>query len=101
MDEFIVVIHIEHVVWVITDNATNYMAIGRVLMKRHPTLFWIPCAMHYIDFMMEDIKKIYLMMEDIKKIYFVEKVIGEAKRITRFIYNHALVLSLMRTCTKK
>ena len=47
-----------NVVQVISDNAANYVAAGRMLMDRYPSLFWTPCAAHYIDLMLEDMGKI-------------------------------------------
>jgi hypothetical protein len=37
------------------------------------------------------------MLESIGKVYFVKEVIEEAKVIIKFIYDHALVISLMMT----
>jgi hypothetical protein len=39
MDAFIQEIGMHNVVQIITDNATNYAAAGRVLMERHRSLF--------------------------------------------------------------
>ena len=89
LDEFIQEIGPQHVVQVVTDNAANYVAAGRMLMDRHPTLFWTPCAAHCID----------LILEDMGKIQFIKDVIHSARSITKFIYNHASVLSLMRKFT--
>jgi hypothetical protein len=48
--------HQQHnVVQIITDNATNYVVTGRILMERHRSLFWILCIAHFIDLMLEDI----------------------------------------------
>ena len=85
LDVFILEVGAEHVVQVITNNATNYVVASRVLMERHPTLFWTPCAAHCID----------LMLEDIGKIPFVKDIVDSSKSITKFIYNHACVLKLM------
>eukprot|EP00253_Pinus_taeda_P018426 PITA_18426 len=89
LDVFILKVGAENVVQVITDNAANYVAAGRMLMERHPTLFWTPCATHYID----------LMLEDIGKISFVKDIVESSKSITKFIYNHTSVLILMRRFT--
>ena len=59
-------------------------------MERHPSLFWTPCVAHYND----------LMLKDMGKIPFIKEVVDHAKSITKFIYNHAFVLSLMRRYTK-
>ena len=58
LDEFIQEVGPQHVVQVITDNATNYVVADRMLMQRYPTLFWTPCAAHCIDLIWEDIGKI-------------------------------------------
>lgn len=89
LDVFILEVGAENVVQVITDNAANYVAAGRMVMDRHPTLFWTPCAAHCID----------LMLEDIGKISFVKDIVESSKSITKFIYNHIYVLSLMRKFT--
>jgi len=89
LDVFILEVGVENVVQVITDNAANYVAAGRMLMDRHPTLFWTRCAAHCID----------LMLEDIGKISFVKDIVESSKSITKFIYNHTSVLSLMRKFT--
>eukprot|EP00253_Pinus_taeda_P004121 PITA_04121 len=86
LDVFILEVGAKHVVQVIMDNAANYVVVGRMLMERHPTLFWTPCATHCID----------LMLKNIGKISFVKDIVNSSKSITKFIYNHTYVLSLMR-----
>eukprot|EP00253_Pinus_taeda_P006458 PITA_06458 len=88
LDVFILEVGVENVVQVITDNATNYVVAGRMLMDRYPTLLWTPCAAHCID-----------LLEDIGKIPFVKDIVDSSKSITKFIYNHTSVLSLMRRFT--
>jgi hypothetical protein len=62
---------------------------GRILQERHPTLFWTPCAAHVLD----------LLLEDIGKLDWVTQIVEDARRITKYIYNHPWVLSLMREHT--
>ena len=45
---------VANVVQAITDNAANYVAAGRLLSTKYPTIFWTPCATHCIDLMLED-----------------------------------------------
>ena len=78
-----------NVVQIITDNASNYVLAGKLLEEKHPTIFWTPCAAHCID----------LMLEDIGKLDWVKNTVDHAKSITKFIYNHSWILSLMRKHT--
>ncbi len=89
LNEFIQEIGAQHVVQFITDNAANYVAAGRMLMSKYPTIFWTPCATHCLD----------LLLEDLGKIDWIRDAIDSAKSITKFIYNHSSVLSLMRRFT--
>jgi hypothetical protein len=63
MDAFIQEIGMHNVVQIITDNATNYVAAGRLLMERNRSLFWTPCATHCIDLMLEDMGKTSFIKE--------------------------------------
>ncbi|XP_052111648.1 uncharacterized protein LOC107470826 [Arachis duranensis] len=47
----------ENVVHVVTDNAVNYVAAGRLLESEFPRLYWSPCAAHCINLMLQDIGK--------------------------------------------
>ena len=89
LDDVVEEVGVENVVQVITDNASNYVAAGKLLEDKHPTIWWTPCAAHCLD----------LMLEDIGKIECVRKCVEQAKSITRYIYNHSWVLTLMRKCT--
>ena len=53
LDGFILEIGLQYVVQVITNNAANYVVVGRMLMERYPSLYWIPCVAHCIDLMLE------------------------------------------------
>jgi hypothetical protein len=89
MDEVIKEVGEENVVQIVTDNAANYVAAGKLLMERHPHLFWTPCAAHCID----------LMLEDIGKLPWIKTIIEKGRSVCKFIYNHTWVLNLMRKYT--
>ena len=57
-DEVIEEVGAQDVVQIITDNASNYVAAGRMLEEKHPTIWWTPCAAHCLDLMLEDIGKL-------------------------------------------
>lgn len=68
----------QNTVQVITDNGPWCNATSELLMERQPHIFWTPCATHYFD----------LMLMDIKKIHRIKQVVEINWSITRFIYNH-------------
>eukprot|EP00253_Pinus_taeda_P004371 PITA_04371 len=88
LDQVVEEVGVANVVQVITNNASNYVLANKLLEEKHKTIFWTPCVAHCID----------LMLEDIGKIDWV-KIVDHAKSITKFIYNHSLILSLMRKHT--
>ncbi|GLJ18817.1 hypothetical protein SUGI_0336250 [Cryptomeria japonica] len=90
LDEVVMDVGVQNVIQVVTDNAAAYVAAGKVLMARHPTLFWSPCAAHCLD----------LLLEDIGKLSWVKKVVEDGRNITKYIYNHTWVLNLMREHTE-
>ncbi|KAL4321802.1 hypothetical protein AHAS_Ahas14G0146900 [Arachis hypogaea] len=79
----------ENVVHVVTDNAANYVAAGRLLESEFPRLYWSPCAAHCIN----------LMLQDIGKFVEVTEIVSQASMITKYIYNHCHPLYLMRQFT--
>ncbi|XP_058763588.1 uncharacterized protein LOC131637040 [Vicia villosa] len=79
----------ENVVQIVTDNAANYVAAGKLLEKEFPKLFWSPCAAHCIN----------LMLQDMGKLDEVSEAVSHASKITKYIYNHCFALYLMRQNT--
>ncbi|XP_021803759.1 uncharacterized protein LOC110748023 [Prunus avium] len=90
LDDVVKEVGEEHVIQVITDNASNYKNVGVKLMEKRKKLWWTPCAAHCID----------LMLEDISKMKVFEDTIRLAKQVVKFIYGHTWVLALMRSFTK-
>jgi hypothetical protein len=71
------------------DNVANYVIDSRLLMLRYWTLFWTLCVAHCID----------LILEIMGKVPYMKDIVELARSITKFIYNLASVLSLMRRFT--
>ena len=53
----------DKVVQVVTDNASNCVRGGELLMKHFPNIFWTPCTAHCIDLALHDIGKIPWFMK--------------------------------------
>ncbi|XP_020963400.1 uncharacterized protein LOC107645034 [Arachis ipaensis] len=71
----------QSVVQVVTDNGSNYVLAGKLLMEKRPNLFWTPCAAHCLDLMLEDIGKLPLIQKTIKSAISLELV---RHAVTRF-----------------
>ncbi|KAG6629998.1 hypothetical protein CIPAW_14G124200 [Carya illinoinensis] len=80
---------VENIVQFITDNDVNYKAVGKKLQQKYGSFFWSPCAAHCIDLMLENFC-------DPRHFPIIDETIKKARKITKFIYNHAWVLALMR-----
>ncbi|XWS56608.1 hypothetical protein CRYUN_Cryun09bG0100900 [Craigia yunnanensis] len=79
----------KHVLQVITNGEEQYIVTGRRLAETFPTLYWSPCAAHCVD----------LILEDFAKLEWINATIEQARSITRFIYNHSVVLNMVRRYT--
>nr|XP_043625897.1 uncharacterized protein LOC122597364 [Erigeron canadensis] len=76
----------KNVVHLVTDNAANCKAAGRLLSEKYPLISWSPCAAHCIN----------LIMKDVSEIPDVANLIQLASRITVFMYNHKWPLNWLR-----
>ncbi|XP_057804187.1 uncharacterized protein LOC131019614 [Salvia miltiorrhiza] len=81
----------ELVVQVVTDNASNYKAAGKLLMEKRKSLYWTPCVAHCID----------LMFEKLGELPQHKNALMKARKVSNFIYNHGLVLAMMRKHTDR
>ncbi|KAL4396541.1 hypothetical protein AHAS_Ahas01G0102200 [Arachis hypogaea] len=87
--DVVLFVGLENVVHIVTNNAVNYVAAGRLLEAEFPKLYWSPCAAHCAN----------LMFQDIGKLQEVSETVSQASVITKYIYNHFYPLFLMRKFT--
>ncbi|KAL5734665.1 hypothetical protein ACOSP7_032526 [Xanthoceras sorbifolium] len=80
---------VRHVLQVITSSEEQYIVVGRRLTDTFPTLYWTPCAARCLD----------LILEDFAKLEWINAIIEQARAITRFVYNHSVVLNMVRRYT--
>lgn len=79
----------ENIVQFITDIDETYKVAVNLLAVRYGTFVWSPCAARCIDLMLEN-------LADPRYFPMISETLSKARKITKFIYNHAWVLSLMR-----
>eukprot|EP00258_Populus_trichocarpa_P049868 XP_024465887.1 uncharacterized protein LOC18102381 [Populus trichocarpa] len=88
-DEVVKEVGQENIVQFVSDNEAAFKAARKALQQRYDTFFWSLCAAHCIDLMLENIS-------DPRYFSMIDETIKKARNITKFIYNHAWVLALMR-----
>lgn len=86
LESIVVEVGIEDVVQVLTDSTSSFVHAGRLLMAKHPSLYWTPCAVHCIN----------KMLEDFSNLETVNTVLKEANIITTYIYSHTSTLNVLR-----
>ncbi|GAB4826290.1 hypothetical protein Ancab_040356 [Ancistrocladus abbreviatus] len=79
----------ENVVQIIVDGALSYSGIGNHIVQNYGTIFVSPCASQCVN----------LILEDFCKIDWVNRCLSQAQTITKFIYNNATLLELMKKFT--
>ncbi|GAB4831829.1 hypothetical protein Ancab_040253 [Ancistrocladus abbreviatus] len=89
LKEVVEEVGVRNVLQVITISEERYAVAGRKLSDAYPTLYWSPCAAG----------SIYLILEDFGKLEWINAVLEQCKSITRFIYNHCVVLNMVRRYT--
>ncbi|XP_044509814.1 uncharacterized protein LOC123228443 [Mangifera indica] len=80
---------VRHVLQVITSSEEQYIVAVRRLTDTFPTLYWTPCAARCLN----------LILEDFLKLEWINAIIEQARAITRFVYNHSVVLNMARRYT--
>ncbi|XP_039144006.1 uncharacterized protein LOC120281171 [Dioscorea cayenensis subsp. rotundata] len=86
LDSLVEEIGEDHVVQVLTDSVSAYVLAGEKLMEKRKKLFWSSCAAHCTD----------LMLEDIGQLPMHANTLSKAKQITTFIYQHTLLINMIR-----
>ncbi|KAH0640024.1 hypothetical protein KY290_037314 [Solanum tuberosum] len=81
----------ENGVQIVTDNASENVKAGSMMMGAYPHIYWTPCAAHCIN----------LMFGDIFKVKPYASVFKKAIRIHSYISQRPLLLNLMRKFTKE
>ncbi|XP_039134542.1 uncharacterized protein LOC120271927 [Dioscorea cayenensis subsp. rotundata] len=76
----------DNVVHLVTDNASNYVAAGRLIHEKYDHIYWSPCAVHCLN----------LILKDIGKRDHVAELVSRASKVTIFVYNHIYILSWLR-----
>ncbi|XP_011621156.1 uncharacterized protein LOC105420191 [Amborella trichopoda] len=80
----------QNIVYLVTDNRSNYVLAGDLIESRLSHIHKTWCATHGLNLLLEDIDK---------DIIWVQNVIKDAKLIVNFTYRYTIILDLMRKNT--
>ncbi|CAL9008817.1 unnamed protein product [Prunus brigantina] len=79
----------ENVVQIIMDSSFNYTGVANHILQNYATIFVSPCASQCLN----------LILEEFSKVDWVNRCILQAQTISKFIYNNASMLDLMKKFT--
>ncbi|XP_065868688.1 uncharacterized protein [Euphorbia lathyris] len=79
----------ENVVQIIMDTSFHYTGIVNHILQNYGTIFVSPCASHCLN----------LILEEFSKVDWVNRCILQAQTVSKFIYNNASLLDLMKKFT--
>ena len=85
-DEIITWVGPSNVIQMVTNNATNYVTVGRLIFEKYKHINWSPCATHYLK----------LIFKDICRLDHITELTRCASKVTIFVYNHVALLSCLR-----
>lgn len=81
-----------NVVHLVTNNARNYAATGRLIHEKYDHIYWSPCVVYCLN----------LILKDIGKKDHVVELASCTSKITIFIYNYIYLLTwLERYCMSR
>ncbi|XP_020982486.1 uncharacterized protein LOC110273621 [Arachis duranensis] len=70
------------IVYVVTDNAANYIMVGRLINKKYENIYWSPRAAHCLN----------LILKDVNSMAHISIVESRASKITIFVAASAIIL---------
>ncbi|XP_044467392.1 uncharacterized protein LOC123197253 [Mangifera indica] len=79
----------ENVVQIIMDSSLNYIGIANHILQNYGTIFVSPCASQCLN----------IILEEFSKVDWVNRCILQAQTVSKYIYNNASMLDLMKKLT--
>ena len=85
-DEVVTWVGPKNIVHMVTDNASNYVSVSKLLCEKYKTISWSPCAEHCLN----------LVLQDMRDMPHVERLKKRASKVIVFIYNHVALIAWLR-----
>ncbi|GJV00680.1 hAT dimerization domain, ribonuclease H-like domain protein [Tanacetum coccineum] len=102
MKEVINEIGHQNVVQIITDNAANCKAAGKLIESQFPHIYWTPCVVHTLNLAMKNIcspSNVETNALAYEQCSWIKDVHGDALAIKNFIMNHNMRLLILSKFT--
>lgn len=80
----------DRVIQVVTDNAANCLAAGKLITEGFPWITHTPCTTHSID----------LLLEDFAKAPWVAETVDNAHAVVKFVTRHSKLLDVYRNAPR-
>uniref|UniRef100_A0A7N2LH57 BED-type domain-containing protein n=1 Tax=Quercus lobata TaxID=97700 RepID=A0A7N2LH57_QUELO len=90
----------QHVVQIITDNASVIKAAGSIVEAEYPHIFWSPCVVHTLNLVLKNIcAPKYSLQNEVayNECNWIAQVSDEATFIRIFITNHSMRLAIFNS----
>lgn len=65
---------LENVSLIVTRNAVNYVASGKLLENNFSTLFWFPCVTRCINLALQDMGKLEEVIEEVLQLLMLSNI---------------------------
>ena len=56
--EIVDIVGAQNVIHLVTDNGSNFKAVGRLLNEKYGNICWSPCIAHCLNLILQDISKV-------------------------------------------
>lgn len=80
----------EHVVQIVTDNATNYKAAGLSIETKFPHIFWTPCVVHSLNLALKSICDPGAKSPHYAQCKWIIDLVSKVNDIRNFVLNHSM-----------
>ncbi|XP_058189375.1 uncharacterized protein LOC131306961 [Rhododendron vialii] len=82
----------EHVVQIVTDNATNYKAAGLSIETKFPHIFWTPCVVHSLNLASKNICDPGAKSPHYAQCKWIVDLVSKVNDIRNFVLNHSMAI---------
>ncbi|KAK6123206.1 hypothetical protein DH2020_043063 [Rehmannia glutinosa] len=88
------------VVQIITDNASNYKAVGSIIESKYPHVFWTPCVVHSLNLALKSICDPSEKSPQYVHCKWIADLVSDVQNIRNFVVNHNITLFIYNKCSK-